>query len=119
MGQRIVRVNELLKREISQQLHTLFRQEATYITITKVETSPDLRAARVFFSVLGDAKNKKECTQFLIKMSGLLRKEVYRYVTLKYSPKFEFVYDDSIEKEVTLMNEIDKLSDEDNHDASS
>ena len=116
MGQRITRVNELLKREISHQLHTLFRQESTSITITRIETSPDLRAARVFFSVFGGMQDKRNCTQFLIKMSGLLRKEVYKHVTLKYSPKFEFIYDNSIEKEINIMNKIDELSSGDNHE---
>jgi ribosome-binding factor A len=54
MGNRNLRVSELIKREISDILHTHMRAEAVMITITGVDVSPDHRNAEVFFSVLGD-----------------------------------------------------------------
>lgn len=112
MGQRLIRVNELLKREIGTQMHTNFPQESIYITITAVKVAPDLRNARVYFSVLGDAQNKKEATAFLKKVNGFLRSTVSDKVILKNSPRFEFVYDDSIEKGIHMMNKIDELDEE-------
>ena len=65
MGQRVVRVNELVNREISDVLHTRFQTEAVYITITEVEVSPDLRHARVYYSVIGKEDEIQRADQFL------------------------------------------------------
>ena len=52
MGQRVVRVNELVKREISHVLHTRHRAESVHISILGVDVSPNLRKAKVFAAVV-------------------------------------------------------------------
>ena len=55
MGNRNLRVNELLKREVSQFIHRNLQSQAVTVTITDVETTSDFRSATVFFSLVGDA----------------------------------------------------------------
>ena len=72
MSQRIDRVNQLLQREVSQQLHQRFQTSAVSITISSVETASDLRHARIYYSVLGDALAVSEA-------EALFRKLVANY----------------------------------------
>ena len=60
MSKRISRVNELLQRELSEQLRLRYRSQAVKITISEVETSPDLRNATIYYSVLGDDTDLRE-----------------------------------------------------------
>jgi len=92
---RIVRINELIQRELSDLLHTRFRERAVGITITEVDVTPDLRAARVYFSVLGDAMAKHDAEQLLDEIKNELRTRVFKAVTLKYTPALSFHFDDS------------------------
>ncbi|MBU62173.1 MAG: ribosome-binding factor A [Opitutae bacterium] len=98
MGQRTQRVNELVKREISNYLHIRYRSECVRWTITSVDVSPDLRNGTVAYSVLGDETHFREAAAFFRKKVGEIRKEVGRHVVLKYSPKLRFVRDEGIER---------------------
>lgn len=116
MGQRIIRVNELVKREISKILHTHFRDEAVYITITDAEVSPDLHQARIFFSVLGDSIQVRKAVQFLSKNKKEIKYLLGKVVTLKYLPRLEFVIDPSIKKGIELIELMDQIDEEDQED---
>ena len=109
MGQRITRVNELVRREISQILHTQYRDETVYITITDVSITPDLRNARIFYSVLGDAIKSREAGKFLAKHKTEIKRCLGKTVILKYLPHLEFVLDPSIERAIKLVNYMDEL----------
>lgn len=109
MGQRLVRVNELLKREISEFLHTRYRSESVYITITGVDVSPDLRWAKVYYSVLGGFEESTEAKKLLKREAREIRKTVGKRIVLKYLPYLEFIYDQSIEKGMRLNALIDEL----------
>lgn len=113
MGQRIVRVNELLKREFSLQMHENYRGETAFITITEVDVSPDLRNARVYYSVVGDEENKKKAIDFFRKTKADLKKRVSSKVTLKYLPNFEFRLDTSLEAGANMWNKMDQIALED------
>lgn len=114
MGQRITRVNELVRREISQILHTQYRDEAVNITITDVDVSPDLRNARVYYSVLGDPLKSREAAKLLSKNKKEIKRLLGKTVTLKYLPYLEFILDPSIERGVDLIDYMDQV-DADDH----
>lgn len=106
---RSVRVNELVKREISQILHTDYREQAVAVTITEVDVAPDLRVAHVYYSVLGDEAAARAAEKFLNAKGKELRHKVARVVILKYFPHFKFFRDNSLERGnrvVDLLNEI-------------
>jgi len=109
MSKRIVRVNELLKREISAQLHTHYRTQAVRITISDVETAPDLRWARVYYSVLGDESARIEADALLRRIAKELRHRVGKEVILKYLPQLEFCYDPSLERGASILEVIDEI----------
>ncbi len=109
MGQRLVRVNELVKREISDVLHTRYQSESVYITVSEVSVSPDLRNARVFYSVLGDDEHRRSAGAFLKKRAFDIRRQLSKRIVLKYLPHLHFVYDQSIERGSHLNDIIDQL----------
>lgn len=113
MGLRLTKVNELVKRAISTILHTSYQQESVYITITEVEVAPDLRFARVFFSVLGDPLNRKQAISFLSKHKREIRSKLSKAVVLKYLPHLEFQFDPSIEKGIKLIDYMDEVEEND------
>jgi len=113
MSQRTTRINELLRCEISEQLHSRWRNESVRITITAVEISPDLRDARIFYAVLGGHEEKVAARRLLDRVVKTLRMEVARRVILKYTPAYHFIEDKGAERGVSLLNRLDEIAAED------
>jgi ribosome-binding factor A len=67
-----------------------------YITITGVKVSPDLRVARVFYSMLGSEKERQETQKGLDAAKGYVRREVTSAVNLRVSPEIFFSFDESV-----------------------
>jgi len=109
MSQRTVRITELVKRELSSILRRDYRTRATPITVTGVEVSPDLRHARVFYSVIGDETARNEAGAFLASIKRELRQKIGQVVILKYTPELRFVYDTSIERGNAVLEILDEL----------
>jgi len=109
MGQRLVRVNELLKREISLVLHTAYQAEAVDITILAVDTAPNLRRAKVFFATHGDGRGRAAAEHFLARRQEAIRREVGSKVRLKYLPALEFIYDTGSDHGERINNLLDEL----------
>ena len=113
MSKRITRVNELLQRELSEQLRQRYRSQAVKITISEVETSPDLRNATIYYSVLGDEQAQLEARKLFRKVGKDLRQQVSQRVILKYFPNFEYVYDPSMERGSHILDLLDQLDEDD------
>ena len=100
MGQdRLTRVNELLKREIASVLYrdmagTEFKFED--VTITRVETSSNLRNARVHVSIRGTDRNAERILHMLRSHRARLQNLIHRDVILKYTPVLQFIRDTSV-----------------------
>jgi ribosome-binding factor A len=110
MGQRMTRINELIKREINDILRTQFRNESVAYTIIDIEISPDLRNGNVFYSVLGDDVDREKAVQFFKRNAKEIRFQVGKRVTIKYLPFFRYRYDDSMARGaqlVELLEEVD------------
>lgn len=112
MSHRQLRVNKLIRHEVSMILRTYFQSEAVLITVTRVEIAPDLRAGRIFFSVLGDNQKYRVAGQFLAKNRTLIRRLMGKNVRLKYLPHLEFIPDHSIEEAMHTIELIDNLQPE-------
>ena len=69
-----------------------------FATITRVDLSDDLKHAKVFVSVLGDEKSKKDTLKGLKSAAHFLRGELGRRIKMRYTPELMFVLDTSIEK---------------------
>lgn len=110
---RMQKVNEELKREIShiisQELNNSNLKKGL-ISVTAVNTSPDLKFARVYVSMI-NVGDKKEALKALKKASGFIRTEIAKKVNLKYTPELVFEFDESIEygdKIDNILKEITK-----------
>lgn len=113
MSQRNIRVNELIKREVSEVLHTRFQSETVYITVTRVDVAPDHRKAHVFFSILGDTDRVRTSRQWLTKHSKEIRHQMGKKIVLKFLPHLQFHYDPSIAKGDEIIDLLDDLEDPD------
>ena len=95
---RIGRINEEIQRELSDQLRRLKdpRVSATgMVSITRVDTTGDLRYARIYVSTLDKAR-ETEVLKGLKSAAGFLRRELGRALQLRYTPELQFIADDSI-----------------------
>lgn len=97
MKHRLLRVNELLKRELSALLVRELTFENLLVTVNQVDVTPDLKSAHVFISVLG-SKGRKEVLPKLEASRASLQADLSKHVVLKYTPHLVFHLDDSIER---------------------
>ena len=96
---RIGRINEEIQRELADQLRRLKDPRVSQVgmvSITRVDTTSDLRYARVYVSAL-DQSDIKEVVKGLKSAAGYLRRELGAAVQLRYTPQLEFIADDSIQ----------------------
>lgn len=109
MSNRILRVNELLQRELSDILRKRYQSESVAITITEIRVAPDLRDARVFVSVVGDQEQFEQKVRWLRAHTKDFRHELGRRVVLKYMPRFEYVQDHSAEQGARILQVLDEI----------
>ncbi|MPN12493.1 Ribosome-binding factor A [bioreactor metagenome] len=96
---RIGRINEEIQRELAAQIRSLKDPRVSgtgMVSVTRVNTTPDLRYAQVFISVL-DKAQEKDVLKGLKSAAGFLRRELGAALRLRYTPELQFVADDSIE----------------------
>jgi len=109
-SRRIDRVNELLKHEIGEIIRREFNITDTgLISVNSVETSPDLRTAKIFVSVLGKSDQQSRALRLVREKRQLIQGEVGRNIVLKYTPTLTFVLDDTIEKGNRVLKILDEL----------
>jgi ribosome-binding factor A len=93
------RVNEAVREVVSARLAEGLRDPRIgFVTVTSVDTSPDLRHARVYVSVLGDAEQREATMAGLESAHGVLQLAVARELRMKHTPTLEFLFDESIER---------------------
>jgi ribosome-binding factor A len=106
---RIRRVDEAVRQVLSDAVATDLKDPRVgFVTVTAVRTSPDLRHARVYVSVLGDPSAREASLEGLRSAHGFLQRRVAGELTLKHTPTLDFVYDDSIERGMRLSELIDR-----------
>lgn len=106
---RIGRINEEIQRELADLLRTLKDPRVqTMISITRVETTGDLRYAKVFISVL-EKDRSRDALKGLKSAGGYLRREIGSRLQLRYTPELVFELDDSIEHGARIFDLIEQL----------
>ena len=112
MSHRLSRLAETIKKEISAIIQQELKDPRVgFASITAVDVSGDLRYAKVYISVLGDATQKKDTLTTLKRAQGFIRTELSRRVKLRYTPELQFELDDSINhatKVMKLLREVNK-----------
>jgi ribosome-binding factor A len=107
------RVNESVRQVLSEALPDLKDPRIGFVTVTGVETSPDLRQARVFVSVLGSAKRRRASLDGLAAAHGVLQSRLAHELRMNRTPQLTFEYDRSVEEGVRMSKLIDELAGDD------
>lgn len=111
MAHHIERVNSLIRQEISELLQRQVKDPrlGSFITVTAVDTSSDMRHAKVFVSRLEGQEEKNETLGVLASAAGFFRKELAARLRLRRIPELSFQWDDSLERGDHLLRMIDRF----------
>lgn len=100
---RIGRINEEIQRELSSLIPNVKDPRVSgLISVTAVETTPDLKYAKVYISVL-DKRDSAQVLKGLKSASGFLRRELGHTLQLRYTPELQFIADDSIQQGAHIL----------------
>jgi len=116
MSERMRRVNESVRQVLAESLPELKDPRIGLVTVTGVDTAPDLRHAVVFVSVLGSEKKRRATMRGLEAAHGVLQSRIARQLRLKRTPQLTFEYDPSVERGVRMSRLIDELAPGDDAD---
>jgi ribosome-binding factor A len=103
MSQRLLRVCELLKRELGAILQRDYAFDGVLVTVNSVDVTPDLKQGHVFIGVIGDQKLARRVIEKLNREHGAIQKRISSRVVLKNTAKLTFKLDDSVERGVHLL----------------
>lgn len=112
MSQRLLRVSELLKREIGQLLTRDYEFPAL-VTVNAVDAAPDLRTARVYVGIIGSPAESAKIVSRLNRDHGNIQRQIAKRVVLKFTPQLTFELDDSVERGVRTLDLLQQIEAED------
>jgi ribosome-binding factor A len=102
------RVDEAMRAVLSDAISKHLKDPRVgFVTVTGVKTSPDLRQARVYVSVLGDQETREASLQGLRSAHGFLQRQVADELALKNTPTLEFEYDESVDRGMRITQLLD------------
>ncbi|MFC1860822.1 30S ribosome-binding factor RbfA [Chloroflexota bacterium] len=112
MAHRIERVNQLIRQELSELLHRQLKDPrlGSLLSVTEVDTTADLKYAKIFVSCITTEEGKQEILSVLTAASGFIRNEMTRHLSLRRIPELSFHWDDSIERGARILELIDRVS---------
>jgi ribosome-binding factor A len=110
-GARMRRVNEAVREVLSSQLASGLKDPRIgFVTVTGVDTSPDLRAARVYVSVLGNEDERSAALEGLESSRGFLQAQIAQELRMKRTPTLSFRYDETVERADRMSRLIDEVA---------
>lgn len=106
-------INEAMRKAVGSAISAeLEDPRIGFVTVTAVDTSPDLRSARVFVSVLGDEQEREDTLAALRSAHGVLQAAIARETRIKYTPTLSFSYDEGPERAARLTQLLEEDPDE-------
>jgi len=110
---RMRRVDEAMRAVLSDAISTDLKDPRVgFVTVTGVKTSPDLRHARVYVSVLGDDAAREATIDGLRSAHGFLQRRLAAELTLKHTPALTFAYDESVDRGLRISALLDDATPE-------
>ena len=107
---RLLRVRELLKREIGEAIRREVPvQQAGLVTVNDVDVAGDLKNAKVYLGLLGTTEQKKTALKLLTDQRTRIQSLVAKTVVLKYTPRLKFVVDESVDRGNRVLRIIEEL----------
>jgi ribosome-binding factor A len=110
------KINELLKRELSEMIFKEIKDPRIkgFITVTGVEISKDLKRAKVYVTIFGvDGEEKKKCFKGLESSADYLKFLLKKRVRLRYIPDLEIIYDESVKRGFNIIQKLDEIKNKD------
>jgi ribosome-binding factor A len=110
-NRRLLRLNQLLRDEVSELLRREVEDPAlqSIISITEVDTSPDLRTAKIYFSTLGDEEHMIQVLTRLRKAARFFRRELAARLNLRHTPELIFELDPSLARGARILQLLSEL----------
>ncbi|HOL39808.1 MAG: 30S ribosome-binding factor RbfA [Dictyoglomaceae bacterium] len=111
MHQRSERLSALIREEVSEILLRRVKDPriSSFVVITEVQVSKDLRYAHIYVSVYGDENEKKETMEGLESAKGFIRSELGKDLRIRFIPELIFELDDSLERGDRILRKIKEL----------
>ena len=111
MTWRMERVNSTLRQEISSIILTVLKDPklASIVSVIDVDTTKDLRSAKVYVSIYGDTDTKRTTIKTLNKASGFISKNISQKLTIRSTPTLKFLIDNSISDGSLLTQKISQI----------
>jgi len=107
---RYERVSEALKKEVSSIIHDELKDPRLgFVTVTRIELTPDLRYAKIFFSVLGEDEAYKKTKEALDSALGFIRRLIAQRIKLRLVPEIAFKEDRSCEYSIKIQQVLDEI----------
>lgn len=97
----------MLREVVGEAIAELNDPRIGFVTVTSIETSPDLRAAKVFVSVLGDPEQRDAALAGLKSAHGVVQARVAEETRMKRTPTLRFVFDETIERGMRISRLLD------------
>ena len=108
-GARMRRVNESIREILGDAIATELKDPRIgFVTVTEVDTSPDLRTARVYVSVLGNEDDRERSLQGLRSSHGVLQGKIANAMRMKRTPTLTFEYDESVDRGDRISRRLDE-----------
>ena len=112
-GKRTERYAELIKQSLSQSILTKIRDPRMgFVTVTRVEITPDLKFAKVFYTVLGDEKVHRSTAAALDHARGFLQREIANEIEMRIVPTLQFQFDKSVSESIKIEEILKKINEE-------
>jgi ribosome-binding factor A len=109
MKHRLDRVNEVMKRELSELIQRELTFTAKLVTVQQVDVTPNLKQAHVYVGIIGNEEEQRAAMAKLHDNRTVLQNELSKRVVLKYTPQLHFRLDDSIERGSRIIGILDDL----------
>jgi len=109
MSQRVLRVRELMKRELSTLLTRDFDFGGVLVTVNDVDVNPDLKSANVYIGVFGETANPDAVVAQLNERRGYIQNKLAKRVVLKWTARLFFHHDTSVERGTNVVSLIDRI----------
>jgi ribosome-binding factor A len=114
MSYRIPKINSLIRQEISDLLKLEMKDPRLneFVAITEVDTTPDLKHARIYISFMGTDEEKEGALEALTGASGYIRHELSKTIRIRHIPELSFHWDNSIERGAHILRLIEQVAPE-------
>jgi ribosome-binding factor A len=114
LSHRVERIQEQVREEVSQMLATEVRDPGVgLVTVTRTKVTGDLSLARVYWTIIGDAAERKKTAKALERATPFVRRLLSERLTLRRSPEVKFIYDQSVAAQDRIEQIIQEIHAED------